>query len=118
MALSDPTRRQILRMLRDRAVTAGDIAAAFPISRPAISRHLRVLREAHLVHDEAAGRLRSYRLDARGFDELEAFLCELRSENRWQRRFDALATEVHRVRRVKRQVTADSERTRTKRKKA
>jgi DNA-binding transcriptional ArsR family regulator len=118
MALSDPTRRQILLMLRGRTVTAGQIAAAFPVSRPGISRHLRVLREAHLVRDEAAGRQRSYRLDVRGLDELEAFLRELRSESRWQRRFDALATEVHRVRRSKRQVTADVERTRTKRKRA
>jgi DNA-binding transcriptional ArsR family regulator len=118
MALSDPTRRQILLMLRDRSVTAGQIAAAFPVSRPAISRHLRVLREAQLVEDEAAGRQRSYRLDVRGLEPLEAFLRELRSESRWQRRFDALATEVQRVRRIKRLVTADVERTRTKRKRA
>jgi len=47
-ALADPIRRQILRMLRDQPVNAGTIAGAFAVSRPAISRHLRVLREAGL----------------------------------------------------------------------
>jgi DNA-binding transcriptional ArsR family regulator len=108
LALSDPIRRQILLMLRDHSATAGRIAAAFPISRPAISRHLRVLREAELVRDEAHGRERTYRLDLCGLDALEAFLRELRLENRWQRRFDALATEVHRVRRLKRRAVSAS----------
>ncbi|XXX99550.1 metalloregulator ArsR/SmtB family transcription factor [Sorangium sp. So ce204] len=59
-ALADPIRREILRMLRDRAASAGGIAGAFPVSRPAVSRHLRVLREAGLVRD--VQREREYRI--------------------------------------------------------
>lgn len=109
LALSDPTRRRILLMLRHKAETAGAIAAEFPVSRPAISRHLRVLREAHLVVDEAHGRERNYRLDLRALAQLDAFLRELRAKSAWERRFDALATEVHRVRRTrKKHVTTDT----------
>ncbi|HLL25015.1 MAG TPA: metalloregulator ArsR/SmtB family transcription factor, partial [Kofleriaceae bacterium] len=61
-ALADPIRRDILRMLRDRPENAGSIAGAFSVTRPAISRHLRVLREAHLVRDEVQGRERVYTL--------------------------------------------------------
>ncbi|MBI5284647.1 MAG: winged helix-turn-helix transcriptional regulator [Chloroflexi bacterium] len=65
-ALADPTRRAILDLLRRRETrTAGELAAAFPrISRPAVSRHLRVLREAGFVMAEEAGRERRYRLNA------------------------------------------------------
>ena len=65
-ALADPTRRAILDLLRRRETrTAGELAAAFPrISRPAVSRHLRVLREAGFVIAEEAGRERRYRLNA------------------------------------------------------
>ena len=62
-AIADPVRREILVMLRGTALTAGDIARRFTISRPAVSRHLRVLRESGLVHDELVGRQRFYRLD-------------------------------------------------------
>jgi len=98
-ALADPIRREILLMLRDRSLNAGEIAAAFSVSRPAISRHLRVLREAGLVSDEALGRERAYRLRLDALAELEAFLAELRAPSRWERRFMALETEVHRVKR-------------------
>jgi DNA-binding transcriptional ArsR family regulator len=100
-ALADETRRAILRMLRDGELSAGAIAGAFDVTRPAISRHLRVLREAGLVIDEAQGRERVYRLELGALAELEAFLAELR-ENRastWERRFLALETEVHRTKR-------------------
>jgi len=107
LALSDPTRRLILLMLRDRPATAGAIAAAFPVSRPAISRHLRVLRAAALVRDEVDGRRWIYYLALEGLEELETFLGDLRATREkhaagQQRRFDALATEVHRVRRTRR----------------
>jgi DNA-binding transcriptional ArsR family regulator len=71
-AIADPTRRRILDLLRDRGPQrAGDIAAAFPrISRPAVSRHLRILRRARLVRETARGRERWYRLDARPLREL------------------------------------------------
>jgi DNA-binding transcriptional ArsR family regulator len=100
-ALADETRRQILRMLRDRQLSAGAIAGAFDVTRPAISRHLRVLREAGLVVDEPQGRERVYRLELGALDELEAFLAELREDvaSTWERRFMALETEVHRTKR-------------------
>jgi DNA-binding transcriptional ArsR family regulator len=65
-ALADPTRRGVLELLRQREVaTAGEIAEAFPqISRPAVSRHLRVLREAHILVAQQSGREWRYRIDA------------------------------------------------------
>jgi DNA-binding transcriptional ArsR family regulator len=96
-ALADPIRRDILRMLRGHPANAGSIAGAFSVTRPAISRHLRVLREAGLVRDEVVGRERSYTLALDSLAELEAFLAELRAPERWERRLMALETEVHRV---------------------
>lgn len=103
-ALADPIRRDILRMVRDRAMTAGAIAGAFDVSRPAVSRHLRVLREAGLVSDELSGRERLYKLELSAIAELEGFLQELREtlETTWERRFMALETEVFRVRQERR----------------
>ncbi len=90
-------------MLRDTQLSAGAIAGAFDVTRPAISRHLRVLREAGLVVDEPQGRERVYRLELGALDELEAFLAELREVDdraaTWERRFMALETEVHRTKR-------------------
>jgi len=102
-ALADPIRREILRMVRDAPLSAGAIAGAFSVSRPAVSRHLRVLREAGLVRDEASGRERVYRLELAPLAEVEAFTAELRlspeaERAAWERRFMALDTEVHRVR--------------------
>jgi DNA-binding transcriptional ArsR family regulator len=100
-ALADPIRRDILRMVRDRPLTAGAIAGAFSVSRPAVSRHLRVLREAGLVRDELRGRERVYHLDLAALSQLEVFLHDLHATvaSEWERRFMALETEVHRVRR-------------------
>jgi len=100
-ALADPIRRDILRMVRDRPLSAGAIAAAFSVSRPAVSRHLRVLREAGLVRDEIYGRERIYQLELAALAPLETFLQELHATvaSEWERRFMALETEVHRVRR-------------------
>jgi DNA-binding transcriptional ArsR family regulator len=100
-ALSDPTRRDILRMLRDAPRSAGAIAAAFSVTRPAISRHLRVLREAGLVVDTAQGRERVYRLELGPLAAIEEFIAEMRRDraSEWERRFMALETEVHRVKR-------------------
>jgi DNA-binding transcriptional ArsR family regulator len=87
-------------MLRSEVATAGAIAAAFSVSRPAVSRHLRVLREAGLVRHRERGREREYSCELSPLTELEAYLRELRAPaDVWQRRFDALATEVHRTRR-------------------
>ena len=63
-ALGDPTRRAILELLRETPLAAGDIASHFPVSRPAIAKHVRVLREAGLVRERAEGRHRIYELDA------------------------------------------------------
>jgi DNA-binding transcriptional ArsR family regulator len=102
-ALADPIRRDILRMLRYRGVTAGKIAGAFAVSRPAVSRHLRVLREAGLVRDTVRGREREYELALSVLEPLEAFLHQLRSPViDWERRFAALETEVFRARRDRR----------------
>jgi DNA-binding transcriptional ArsR family regulator len=98
-ALADAVRRDIMRMLRDQPVNAGRIAGAFSVSRPAVSRHLRVLREAGLVRDMLRGRERVYQLTLDALSELEAYLAELRAPSRWERRLMALETEVHRVKR-------------------
>ena len=96
-ALADPIRRDILRMLRGQPVNAGRLAQEFSVSRPAVSRHLRVLREAGLVSDELIGRERVYQ--PRPLAELEAFLADLRAPGPWEHRLMALETEVHRVKR-------------------
>jgi len=62
-ALADPTRRAVLDLLRSGSQPAGQIAVAFPVSRPAISRHLRLLRRAHLVREHREGRHRVYQLN-------------------------------------------------------
>jgi len=96
-AISDPTRRQIMTLLRDRSLGAGAIADNFEVSRPAVSRHLRVLRECGLVVDERRGRERLYRLDNAPLAALETWLAQFRDP--WPGRLDALETEVYRTRR-------------------
>ena len=76
-ALADPTRRSLLRRLADGPSRAGDLAKPFEISRPAVSRHLRVLREADLVEVEAAGRTRLYRLSPEGLAAVREWMVEL-----------------------------------------
>lgn len=102
VAIADPVRRHILTMLREAPLSAGDIAQRFPISRPAISRHLRVLRESGLVRDESVGRQRIYRLDAAPLAPLLDWLAGLSTVDRWERHLDALETEVYRTRRERR----------------
>ena len=86
-------------MLHEAPRTAGAIADTFSVSRPAVSRHLRVLREAGLVRDTVNGREREYALALDALAPLEAFIAKLRGPSVWSRRLDALETEVHRVRR-------------------
>jgi DNA-binding transcriptional ArsR family regulator len=100
-AVADPVRRDILMMLRDGGMPAGEISGRFDISRPAVSRHLRVLREAGLVVDEVRGRERWYRLDTAPLAPLVSWLTEL--HNRWAAPLDALTTEVFRTRRERRE---------------
>jgi DNA-binding transcriptional ArsR family regulator len=102
-ALADPIRRRILGMLGDRVLPAGQIASAFSVSRPAVSRHLRVLRAAGLVRDQDSGRERLYQLELAPLEAVDELLQALRAPNAagraaWERRFMALETEVHRVR--------------------
>jgi DNA-binding transcriptional ArsR family regulator len=101
-AIADPVRREILLMLRDEQLSAGQIADRFAISRPAVSRHLRVLREAGLVRDTADGRRRVYALVTAPLDELTGWLERLTRPSGWQHRLDALETEVYRTRRARR----------------
>ena len=110
-AIADPVRRAILVMLRERPLPAGEIADRFAISRPAISRHLRVLRESGLVRDTLTGRHRLYELDASRFAGLIAWLDQFTPAAGWESRLDALETEVYRTRRERRRrATADQPR--------
>jgi DNA-binding transcriptional ArsR family regulator len=73
-ALGDPTRRAIIEVLAEGALPVGQLAARLPISRPAVSQHLKVLKEAGLVVDTAAGTRRLYHLIPDGVDALRAWL--------------------------------------------
>ena len=73
-ALGDPTRRAIRGQLRRGPRSVGALAKAFPISRPAISQHLRILKNARLVSDRAEGTRRVYQLDPAGFESVRAYL--------------------------------------------
>jgi len=77
-AIADPTRRAILDSLRRGERSAGQIADLFPVSRPAISRHLRVLRNAGLLTERRDGQLRIYALNARPLREVEQWLQHYR----------------------------------------
>jgi DNA-binding transcriptional ArsR family regulator len=101
-AIADPVRREILVMLRSGRLSAGQIAGRFHISRPAVSRHLRVLRHSGLVRDETVGRQRLYELNAARFSELSTWLAQFVEPSGWEHRLDALETEVYRTRRENR----------------
>src|SRR4029078_12767552 len=73
-ALADPRRREILALIRDRELAAGEIAGRFDVTRPAISQHLAVLREAGLITERRAGTARVYRARARRAAELRVWL--------------------------------------------
>ena len=77
-ALSDPTRRKIVGLLQQRPHTVGAIAEALPVSQPAVSQHLKVLREASLVTAERDGVRRTYHLRAEGLEPLRAYLDSFR----------------------------------------
>ena len=87
-AIADPTRRQLLRLLAECERTAGQLASAFTISRPAVSRHLRVLREAGLVRVNRRSRERVYALEPAPLDEVAAWLESLKAF--WVPRLDDL----------------------------
>jgi DNA-binding transcriptional ArsR family regulator len=72
-ALGDATRRAIVARLLERAMPVGELARHFPVSRPAISQHLRILKNAKLVSDRAAGTRRVYQLNPEGFASLREY---------------------------------------------
>jgi DNA-binding transcriptional ArsR family regulator len=78
-ALADPTRRAVLDLLRRGSQPAGQIAEAFPVSRPAISKHLRLLRRAHLVREHREGRNRIYHLNPEPLRAVDLWIEQYRS---------------------------------------
>ena len=90
-AIAAPHRRRILRLVRDEELSAGEIAAHFDVTRPAVSQHLTVLKEAGLVNERRNGTRRLYRARPEGLLELRAFLEEL-----WGERLEALKREAER----------------------
>src|SRR5580698_6960008 len=90
--LADPTRRAVLDLLRKGIQPAGEIARVFPVSRPAISKHLRLLRRAHLVRERREGRRRLYQLNPEPLRAVDAWLNDYRIF--WQMNLHDLKTFV------------------------
>jgi DNA-binding transcriptional ArsR family regulator len=88
-AIAAPTRRRILTLVREDELTAGEIASHFEVTRPAISQHLNVLKEAGLVNERRNGTRRLYRARPEGLGELRDFLEEF-----WDVRLEALKREA------------------------
>ena len=95
-AIAGPRRRQILTLVRDGELSAGEIAGHFDITRPAVSQHLNVLKEAGLVSERRNGTRRLYRARPEGLAELKDFLEEF-----WDVRLDTLKREAEREERRK-----------------
>ena len=91
-ALADPTRRQVFERLRAGPCAVGEIAEGLPVSRPAVSQHLGVLKQAGLVTDEAQGTRRVYRIDPQGLGPLRAWLDQF-----WDEAMTNFADEVERT---------------------
>jgi DNA-binding transcriptional ArsR family regulator len=88
-AIAEPTRRRILTLVRDEELSAGEIAGHFEVTRPAVSQHLAVLKDAGLLSERRAGTRRLYSVRRAGLDELRVFL-----EGFWDDRLDALKHEA------------------------
>jgi DNA-binding transcriptional ArsR family regulator len=101
-ALAEPRRREILALIRDRELAAGEIAANFDVTRSAISQHVGVLKQAGLVSERREGTKRLYRARPEGLADLRAFLHEF-----WSERLDVL---VHEAQREERRRNHDSAR--------
>jgi DNA-binding transcriptional ArsR family regulator len=76
-AIAQPTRREILRLLAQSELSVGAVASHFDVTQPAISQHLKVLKEAGLVEERRDGTRRLYRVRAEGLDDLHSFLAEV-----------------------------------------
>jgi DNA-binding transcriptional ArsR family regulator len=96
-AVADPTRRRILELLGDGERSAGDLASQFDISRPAVSRHLRMLRETGLVEARGDAQRQLYSLRREGVDEIGEWVDTLRAF--WSGRLDALDSHTRPTRR-------------------
>lgn len=88
-ALADPTRRLVFERLRRGARPVGELAAGLPVSRPAVSQHLKVLKEAGLVREEREGTRHIYSIDPAGLGALRRWLDRF-----WDKALDAFAAEV------------------------
>jgi len=88
-ALADPTRRQVFERLRAGPSPVGQLARGLPVSRPAVSQHLKVLKEAGLVSEEQDGTRRIYRIDPHGLARLRAWLDQF-----WENALDAFKAEA------------------------
>jgi DNA-binding transcriptional ArsR family regulator len=88
-ALGDPTRRAIFERLAENPCAVGELADDLPVSRPAVSQHLRVLKDAGLVQDRPEGARRIYQLDPEGLAELRAYLDQF-----WNRALQAFQAVV------------------------
>jgi DNA-binding transcriptional ArsR family regulator len=110
--LGDPVRRRILELLAPGECSAGDVAASiraeFGISQPAVSQHLRVLREHGFATVRAEGTRRLYAVDPAPFDAVDAWLNGLRRS--WEQRLDALGTELARGTRARARRASDTSR--------
>ncbi len=105
--LGDPVRRRLLELLSDGELTSGALAEAigdeFGISQPAVSQHLKVLRDSGFARVRAQGTRRLYALDPEPLEEVDVWLDHFRAM--WDQRLDALATELARGRRARREGT-------------
>ncbi|MCD6073949.1 MAG: transcriptional regulator [Rhodospirillales bacterium] len=90
-ALADPTRRTIFERLAKHPSPVGELAKGLPVSRPAVSQHLRILKEAGLVNDRADGTKRIYFIDPKGLGELRAWLDRF-----WKVSLESFKQEVER----------------------
>jgi DNA-binding transcriptional ArsR family regulator len=95
VALADPIRARVVELLAAGDLTAGDIAARFPVSRPAVSRHLSVLLKSKLVQVRGEAQRRIYSLDPSGLDDVDQWVAETRRV--WNGRLDALGRHLHEV---------------------
>ena len=91
-ALSDPTRQRIVEMLAKRDLSSGEIADSFEISGPAVSQHLKVLKEAGIVRVSVEAQRRIYHLEPAGFSELEHWLHDIKQF--WSGRLDVLEDQL------------------------
>jgi DNA-binding transcriptional ArsR family regulator len=91
-ALADPTRRRIVELLAEEERSAGELAGHFQVSRPAVSKHLRVLRQAGLVNVREDAQKRIYRLDPKALGRAEGWLA--RHRQFWEQRLEALEAQI------------------------